>query len=186
MEQESSESIEIDDVPPALKADESFVKVYDELRKVARRELQRRGGNTLYTTELVHEVYLKVCGRDELSFESDLQFFKYAAVAMRHILIDRAGRRARVKFGGDGIHVDLSDPDVENVGTNPILALQLDAALRELEREDPRAAKVVELHYFAGLPLERVGELLGLARRTVDRDWAFARALLESLVPDSN
>ena len=171
------------DAPVLAAVDESFAKVYNELRKLARSELRRGSGNTLYTTELVHEAYLKVCLNEKLSFENEVKFFKYAGVAMRHILVDRAGRRARVKLGGDCPHVDLSDPDVGKVADNPMLALQLDAALRELEKHDARAAKVVELHYFAGLSLERVGELLGVVRRTVDRDWLYARAFLEAHVP---
>lgn len=165
--------------------DESFSKVYDELRKLARRELRRGSGNTLYTTELVHEAYMKVCLNENLTFDKEVKFFKYAAMAMRHILMDRAVRRARTKFGGDGVRVELSDPEMSKVASSPMLALQLDAALRELEVADERAAKVVELHYFAGLPLARVGELLGVARRTVDRDWSFARAFLESRISDA-
>ena len=187
--QVEADPIEADEIdagePPALAAvDEVFANVYSQLRQLARRELRRGGGNTLYTTELVHEVYMKVCLNQELSFDNEVKFFKYAAMAMRHILFDRAARRAREKFGGNSVHVDLNDPDLSKVASSPVLALQLDAALRKLENDDPRAAKVVELHYFAGLPLVRVAELLGVARRTVDRDWSFARAFLESHVPD--
>jgi RNA polymerase sigma factor (TIGR02999 family) len=178
--------VPFDETLPAVDTvDESFAKVYDELRKLARRELRRKSGNTLYTTELVHEVYMKVCLNGALTFDNQVKFFKYAAMAMRHILMDRAARRARVKFGGDSQHVDLDDPELGKSATSPLLALQLDAALRDLEKEDSRAAKIVELHYFAGLSLVRVGELLGVARRTVDRDWAYARAFLESRVADS-
>lgn len=165
---------------------ESFPKVYGELRKLARRELRRGSKHTLYTTELVHEIYVKICLNDALAFESEARFYNYAAIAMRHILVDRATRRARVKFGGDLVQVDLTDPELSKVTNSPTLALALDAALRQLEREDPRAAKVVELHYFAGLSLSRVGELLGVTRRTVDRDWAFARAFLSSNVPEED
>jgi RNA polymerase sigma factor (TIGR02999 family) len=166
----------------AATVDASFSKVYDELRKLARRELRRGSKNTLYTTELVHEVYMKVCRNAALTFDNEVKFFKYAAIAMRHILMDRAVHRARLKAGGNDVHVDPSDPEFSLVGSSssPHLALQLDAALRDLEEEYPRAAQVVELHYFAGLPLARVGELLGIARRTTDRDWSFARAYLES------
>ena len=176
--------VDTDDVPAFAAVDDVFAKVYGELRTLARRELRRGSGNTLYTTELVHEVYMKVCLNETLTFDNEVKFFKYAAMAMRHILLDRAARRTREKFGGGSAHVDLNDPDLSKVASSPILALQLDAALRKLETDDPRAAKVVELHYFAGLSLARVGELLGVARRTVDRDWAFARAFLEAHVPD--
>ena len=75
----------------------------------------------------------------------------------------------------------LGDPQVDSIHLDPQLALQLDYVLTALEREDPRAARVVELHYFAGLDLRQVAELLGLGRRTVDRDWRYARAFLGSL-----
>lgn len=168
----------------AVPMDESFHQVYAELRQLARRELRRGSGNTLHTTELVHEAYVKMSRNDELSFASEGKFFRYAAMAMRHILVDRAVRRARVKFGGDSVRVDLEDADHLGAGSSSSLALHLDAALRELEKVDARAAQVVELHYFAGLSLVRVGELIGLNRRTIDRDWAFARAFLEAQIPD--
>jgi RNA polymerase sigma factor (TIGR02999 family) len=173
---------EIGDAPELAAVDKAFAEVYDELRKLARSELRRGQGNTLYTTELVHEAYLKVSRKEKLTFENEVKFFKYAAVAMRHILVDRASRRARVKLGGDLSRVDFSHPDVEQVANDPDLALQLEAALRELEKKDSRAASVVELHYFAGLSLERVGELLGVVTRTVDRDWLYARAFLEAYI----
>jgi len=168
----------------ALAIDESFNQVYAELRQLARRELRRGTANTLHTTELVHEAYVKMSRNQELSFESDAKFFSYAAMAMRHILVDSAMRRARVKFGGDSVHVDLDDADHLGASSSIALALHLDAALRELEKVDARAAQVVELHYFAGLPLVRVAEMVGLNRRTIDRDWAFARAFLEAQIPD--
>jgi len=168
----------------ALAIDESFNQVYAELRQLARRELRRGSANTLHTTELVHEAYVKMSRNQELSFESDAKFFSYAAMAMRHILVDSAMRRARVKFGGDSVHVDLDDADHLGASSSIALALHLDAALRELEKVDARAAQVVELHYFAGLPLVRVAEMVGLNRRTIDRDWAFARAFLEAQIPD--
>jgi RNA polymerase sigma factor (TIGR02999 family) len=168
----------------ATTIDESFKQVYAELRQLARRELRRGSANTLHTTELVHEAYVKMSRNEELSFEKGAKFFRYAAMAMRHILVDRAMRRARVKFGGDSVHVELEDADHLGAGNSYSLALHLDAALRELEKIDARAAQVVELHYFAGLPLIRVAEVLELNRRTIDRDWAFARAFLESQIPD--
>jgi RNA polymerase sigma factor (TIGR02999 family) len=168
----------------ATTIDESFKQVYAELRQLARRELRRGSANTLHTTELVHEAYVKMSRNEELSFEKGAKFFRYAAMAMRHILVDRAMRRARVKFGGDSVHVELEDADHLGAGNSYSLALHLDAALRELGKIDARAAQVVELHYFAGLPLIRVAEVLELNRRTIDRDWAFARAFLESQIPD--
>jgi RNA polymerase sigma factor (TIGR02999 family) len=160
--------------------DEVFKQVYARLKVMARRELSRSSTNTLNTTALVHELYLKMCSGRDLRFENSVKFFSYAAMGMRHILVDRATRRGRIKFGGADTHVELDGSGANDVSVDAQLALQLDAALRELEQDDMRAARVVELHYFAGLPLDHVGDLLGVARRTVDRDWRYARAFLES------
>jgi RNA polymerase sigma factor (TIGR02999 family) len=163
---------------PAGKADALFGKVYAQLKTMARRELGRSSDHTLDTTALVHELYVKICTGRDIEFAEAAQFFSYSARAMRHILLDRAYRRVRVKVGGDMTHVDLSDPHVDQAAMNPHLALQLDAALTALEAADARAARVVELHYFAGLGFDQVAELVGVSRRTVDRDWRYARAFL--------
>jgi len=152
--------------------------MYAQLKSMAHRELQRSGGNTLDTTALVHELYVKLCSGRELEFPEVRQFFFYAARAMRHLLTDRARYRIRLKGGGSELHVPLTDETLDDVSINSQLALQLDAALDALEVDDVRAARVVELHYFAGLGLGRVGELLGLARSTVNRDWRYARSFL--------
>jgi RNA polymerase sigma factor (TIGR02999 family) len=158
-------------------ADILFAEVYDRLKAIAAR--QRGGGNAaLATTELVHELYLRMASGGDKRFEQPVQFFAYAARAMRHILIDAARAQLLLKAGGDRVRVSLTDPLMDQVGVDPTLALQLDDALRALEHDDPRAARVVELHYFAGLELERIAELLGLNVRTIDRDWRYARAFL--------
>ena len=155
-----------------------FSDLYQRLKAMASRQRLRGGApKTLCTTELVHEAYLRM---GEANFESAqlAQFFAYAARAMRHILTDAARRRVQSKRGGDQARITLSDPAVDAVHVDPQLALQLDDALLALEREDARAAQVVELHYFAGLDLKQVADTLGVARRTVDRDWRYARAFL--------
>jgi DNA-directed RNA polymerase specialized sigma24 family protein len=122
------------------------VDVYQRLKAMASRQRLRGGApRTLCTTELVHEAYLRM-GSSELRFQQPAQFFAYAARAMRHILLDRAYRRVRVKVGGDAVHVDLDDPGVGRAATSPQLALQLDAALTALEAADARAARGVEQH----------------------------------------
>ena len=168
--------------PQAGTADALFGKVYAQLKAMAHRELGRAADQTLQTTALVHELYVKLCAGRELEFAGAGQFFSYAARAMRHILLDRAYHRMRIKVGGDATRVDLSDPGVEQVAVRPQLALQLDAALDALEATDARAARVVELHYFAGLGFDQVAQLVGISRRTVDRDWRFARAFLVAQV----
>ena len=159
-----------------IAADAAFTEVYDRLKAMAHRELGRGAPGTVGTTELVHELYLKL-GSD-LRFEAPNQFFTYAARAMRHILVDRARHRLSFRAGGDWHRLALTDPAVNAVAIEPELALMLDQALGELAEANPRAAQVVELHYFAGLGLERIAELLDVVRRTVDRDWRYARAFL--------
>lgn len=158
----------------------AFAAAYDRLKAMAHREIDRAPPGTVGTTELVHELYLRL--GDELRFGAPEQFFAYAARAIRHILVDRARHRVSQKAGGDLRAVTLTDRAVDALAAEPELALALDRALDELTLAHPRAARVVELHYFAGLDLARVAELLGVVRRTVDRDWRLARAFLLSQV----
>ena len=95
---------------PPDAADALFVEVYDRLKAMASRELARSDGATLNTTALVHELYVKICAGQELQFADPAQFFGYAAQAMRHILVDRARQRLRIKRGGGAVAVEL-DPD---------------------------------------------------------------------------
>lgn len=160
--------------------DVAFAAAYDRLKAMAHRELSRVRPGTVSTTELVHELYLRL--GDELSFGSPDQYFAYAARAIRHVLVDRARHRLSFKAGGERKVVALTDPAVDAVAIDPELALLLDRALDELAAAHPRAANVVELHFFAGLGLEQVAGLLGITRRTVDRDWRQARAYLLSQI----
>lgn len=166
---------------PVESANSLFDAVYDRLKLMSRRELSRsRRNDTLDTTALVHETYIKVCGGQQLRFSNSKQFFFYAARAMRHILIDRARYRIRLKGIGTDGHIPLSSCTGDALAVNPQLALDFDSALNVLEARHPRVARVVELHYFAGLTLEDVAQTLGVVRRTVDRDWRYARAFLGS------
>lgn len=158
--------------------DALFTEVYGRLKAMAGR---RRAGErpiSLNTTELVHETWLRMNSAHPAGFQAQAQFFAYAARAMRHILVDAARERAQLKSGGDQLRLSLTDPAVGTISVDPLLALELDAGLDALEQQDARAAQVLELHYFAGLPLERVAELLGIGLRTAHRDWRFARAFL--------
>lgn len=155
-----------------------FAELYDRLKVLASRQKSRGGVQAMMcTTELVHETYLRIGDKDD-RFAGPAQFFAYAARAMRHILTDAARCRIQPKRGGDQVRVDIGDPAVDAVYVDPHLALMLDAALNDLAREDSRAAQVVELHYFAGLEMDQVADLLHIATRTVDRDWRYARAFL--------
>jgi len=158
----------------------AFDEVYRRLKAMASRQRKWAGfPKTLCTTELVHEAYLRMGSVHEYH-QREATFFAYAARAMRHILVDAARRRVQPKRGGDQARVDLDDAGGNLVHVDPRQALELDDALRSLERHDVRAARVVELHYFAGLDLNQVAELLGVARRTIDRDWNYARVYLAS------
>lgn len=157
-----------------------FDAVYDRLKAMAGRQLMGQAPTvSLHTTVLVHDLYLRLCKDEGLRFEHDAQFFAYAARAMRHLLTDRARERARLKVGGDWQQVTMVDDDERVDVSSGEDALRLDAALTKLEREDPRAAEVVELRFFAGLSLEDIATAKNLTRRTIDRDWRFARAFLQ-------
>jgi RNA polymerase sigma factor (TIGR02999 family) len=148
---------------------------------LASRQLAHGARNTLDTTALVHELYLRLDGGRALAFEHPAQFFSYAARAMRHVLIDRARDRMRQKAGGGWIKVTFTaNADAQPAIESAEQALALEEALTRLEQTDPRAARVVELRYFAGLSPEQIAELLGLTRRTIDRDWRYARAFLHT------
>ena len=161
--------------------DDVFVRLYAQLKQLAQSQRRRRG-DTLNTTALVHDLYLSLAARDDLDLRDPARFYGYAAKAMRHLLIDRARTRARLKSGGDLIRVDWPTGDggvMETLMASPERTFELDRALQALAREDVRAAEVVELYLFGGLTLERIAELRGLSTRTVDRDWRFARAFLQ-------
>lgn len=169
-----------DDTPP-VSTDALFAAVYDRLKAMAGQRLGGRGrGRSFDTTELVHELYLRVGPGRELEFSHPAKFFGYAARAMRHLLADRARDRLRLKAGGDWQRVTLPDDGGQLAVDSAEQALALDAALAALAQVDERAAQVVELRYFAGLSLQQIAETLDLARRTIDRDWQFARAFLKT------
>jgi RNA polymerase sigma factor (TIGR02999 family) len=166
---------------PAGTVDDLFGAVYEGLKALASRELARGARGTLDTTALVHELYLRVCTSRELAFERPGQFFAYAARAMRHLLIDRARAHLRQKAGGEWVRTTLTAGAEDETGiASAEQALALDEALTRLEHNDERAARVVELRYFAGLSPEQTAAALGLTRRTIDRDWRYARAFLHT------
>lgn len=167
----------VSNAPSHASADELVAAFYQELKRIARK--QRRGDpDTTNTTMLVHELYLQIANRSELRFEQPVQFYAYAAQAMRHMLVDRARARGRQRAGGDQERVTLDESIVDEVQLKSMHALELDAALTRLAAVDERSAQLVELHFFAGQSFERIAELLGTSRRTVFRDWEFARAFL--------
>lgn len=164
---------------PALRVDALFARVYERLKAMATRKVPAHGA-TLQTTAVVHELYLRMQSGRDLGFATPGQFFAYAARAMRHLLRDRARDRMRMRAGGEWERQPLEAPDPGLVADDATEAIALDEALDALEQINPRAAQVVELHYFAGLSMVEIADSAGLNRRTVHRDWEFARAFLHA------
>jgi RNA polymerase sigma factor (TIGR02999 family) len=161
-------------------AEQLLPLVYDELRRLAAQKLaQEKPGQTLQATALVHEAYLRLVASDPPArWDSRGHFFAAAAEAMRRILVESARRNGRSKHGGGRHRVELAESD-RAVPTRSHDLLALDEALTKLAAEDPLAAKVVELRYFAGLPLDQVRLALGLTSYTVRQKWNYARAWLQ-------
>jgi RNA polymerase sigma factor (TIGR02999 family) len=152
--------------------------VYDELRRLAALKLaQERPGQTLSTTALVHEAYLRLAGDAAHDWDNRGHFFAAAAEAMRRILVENARRKQRLKHGGGRHRVQLADMAAPTgAPTDDLLALH--EALHRFAQEDPVKARLVELRFFAGLPVEEAAHCLGISRATADRYWAYARAWL--------
>jgi RNA polymerase sigma factor (TIGR02999 family) len=158
--------------------------VYEALRELAhRRLLHERKGQTLQTTELVHEAYLRLQAGGNVPWNSDAHFYCAAAEAMRRILIERARRRRRLRHGGGLVRLNIEDQDVAvDVGYDDILAVS--DALDELEKHDRRVADVVRLRFFVGFTVEETAQKLGVSPGTVKLDWAFARAWLQRAIAE--
>ena len=158
-----------------------FSALYDELRRIARRERRRLdAGQTMNTTAVVHEAYVRLLHDHELPWESRAHLLGTAAVAMRRLLVDRARERQALKRGGGVSNLEI-DADLEVAATRASEeTLALEEALTRLEQRDARLARVVELRFFGGLSEEETGRILGLGERTVRRDWLKAKAFLHS------
>lgn len=175
--------------------------VYAELRQLAHAQMRaERKDHTLQTTALVHEAFIRLTGATSASKAGaqartgswfgaepgNRYFFAAAGEAMRRILVEHARARSRLKRGGDGrraaAHAPLSATNVASDQMDDRDMLRLDMALSRLEQEDADAAQVVRLRFFAGLTRDQAADALGVSARTVDRDWAFARARLFQLM----
>lgn len=163
--------------------------VYEDLKQLARRQrrfVQVRAGQTLNTTGLVHEAFVKLVDRSGVRWENRSHFFNLAARSMRHLLVDAARERSAQKRGGGEhpttlAHVESGGavlPRIEDI-------LAVDSALERLATIDPRLARLVECRYFAGFTDDEVAAALGISRRTVQRDWKRARAWLLDIMGDS-
>jgi RNA polymerase sigma factor (TIGR02999 family) len=152
--------------------------VYQELRRIARRYMRtEKAGNTLQTTALVNEVYLRLVDVKKVDCQDRAQFFALSAQLMRRILVDAARARGSDKRGGGVVKIEVNEAAV--LSSEPArFILALDEALEELAKLAPRQAKVVELRYFGGMSEEETAEAMKTSPRTVRRDWQFAKAWL--------
>ncbi len=151
--------------------------LYPEFRRIARRYLGRRTGESLESAALANEVYLKLTSAGTIRCEDRTHFLALCAQMIRHILVDHVRRRKSTKRGGDAPHVPL-DEVLLQVETGGLEVVALDSALRSLAKIDARKSRVVELRYFGGLSLEETAEILGVSPETAKRDWKMARAWL--------
>jgi RNA polymerase sigma factor (TIGR02999 family) len=160
-------------------AEELLPLVYDELRQLAAQKLaQEKPGLTLEATALVHEAYLRLVDVEQgQHWNSRGHFFAAAAEAMRRILVDNARHKQSRKRGGERERQDLDGLEIA-LPEIPEDVVALDEALTKLAATDQKAADLVHLRFFAGLPLPEAAQLLGISSRTADRLWAYARAWL--------
>jgi RNA polymerase sigma factor (TIGR02999 family) len=157
--------------------DRLFEIVYDELGRLARRQLGPGARQTLDTTGLIHEAYLRMVDQTRVTFADRAQFFAYASRAMRSILVDHARRHSAEKRGG-GVRPLPLDESIAGVAYQTDLVLAVDEALDRLDALEPRLRQVVECRYFGGMSEEDTATALGISPRTVRRDWRKARAWL--------
>jgi RNA polymerase sigma-70 factor (ECF subfamily) len=163
--------------------DQAVALVYNELHKIAANHLRKEApGHTLVATALIHEAYVRLAGGATFEIHDRGHFFAIASQQMRRILVDHARGKNAQRRGSGAIQVGLDQVHVGSMHVSlnppPIDLLLLDGSLRELERLEPRAAKVVELRYFGGYTDKEVVEALGVSLATVRRDWEFARCWL--------
>lgn len=138
---------------------------------------QQPPGQTLQATALVHEAWLKLASGRNDNWNDRQHFFRAAAEAMRHILIDRARRRLRLRHGQNAAHLDFEEFEIAAPAQEEIL-LDLDGALDELAKVSPERAELVKLRFFAGLSEAEIANVLNISERSVQRQWSYARAWL--------
>jgi RNA polymerase sigma-70 factor, ECF subfamily len=165
----SGDQVALDRLAPA---------VYEELRRVARRQMRREHpGNTLQTTALVNEAFLRLVGGANVAWRDRIHFFAVSAQLMRRILVDAARARMREKRGGLAPHMNLNE-EMDAAPERAASLIKLNDALDALAVFDPRKARVVELRYFGGLSVEEAAEALEISPQSVMRDWRLARVWL--------
>jgi RNA polymerase sigma factor (TIGR02999 family) len=159
-------------------SEELLPLVYNDLRRMAAARMASEAeGQTLQPTALVHDAWLRIFGNGDRRWQNRGHFFGEAAEAMRRILIERARRKSRLKHGRGWVRLDIDDLSLA-AATPDDKVLLINEALEHLEAEDPQRAKVVVMKFFGGLTNQEVASILGVAERTVERQWAFAKAWL--------
>ena len=160
--------------------------VYEQLRSIARVRMRSESpGHTLQATALVHEVFMRLIGPREVPWQNRAHFYAAAAEAMRRILIDYAKAKRRQKRGGAAKRMPLNVADLAHQ-EDPEKILALDEAIRRLEAQNPEAARIVQLRFYAGLSVDDTAAAMDLSPRTVDRRWKFARAWLYKELEQEN
>ena len=160
-------------------ADAVFSALYDELHRMARRELSRRGGGvTLGATTLLHDAYLNISGREGTAFPDRNRFMGYASRVMRGIIIDYARSRQAQKRGGQFEITSLKTDIGHSAGTDAAELTRISEALDELAAVDERLARIVDLKFFCGFSFVEIAGMMGVSERTVQRDWEKARIYL--------
>lgn len=163
-------------------AEDLLPLVYDELRHLAAARLaQESAGQTLQPTALVHEAWLRLTTEGDRTWRNRSHFFRAAALAMRRILVDRARHKSSIKCGRGRERVDIEKLDLATV-TPDDKVLLVDEALDRLEAEDPETARIVSLKFFGGLTNLEVAKTLSVTERTVERQWAYAKACLYDMI----
>ena len=163
----------------AAAANELAELVYRDLHRMAAREMRReRGEHTLQTTALLHEAYIRILCPGPAEWKDRAHFFAFAAQQLRRVLVDHARRSNSEKRGGDVVKFSLLDSDGGGIPAFDARLFALNEALTRLEELDPRAVKVVELRYFAGLTEAEAADVLGISVATLKRDWDFAKTWL--------
>src|SRR5262249_11777414 len=157
-------------------AEELLPLIYEELRRLAAVKMaDQPAGHTLQPTALVHEAYLRLVGLEEQKWQNSRHFSAGAAEAMRHILVDSARKKGRLKRGGDWQRLDLDAVELA-IDSAPASLLAVHEALEEFAREDADKAELVKLRFFGGLSLPQAAQTMGLSLATAKRSWVFARA----------
>lgn len=158
--------------------------MYDELRTLAKKRMSTADpGQTLQATALVHEAWIKISGDEERSWSDRSHFFRAAAQAMRHILVDRARAKASLKRGEntDLLDIRVHGLDVADTTLDERVLL-VDEMMSRMEQKDPESVRVISLKFFGGLTNKEIAAMDGVAERTVERRWAYAKTLLFQMI----